>query len=325
MDPLVPVDVDLRGLHFMPLDVNRLRDSQLAISASGDEFRAAVLLWCASWNQIPAASLPSDDQTLAAYAGFGRDLKGWRKVKSGAMRGFVQCDDGRFYHPVVAEKALEAWQERVEFRERQDNDQERVKNYRAEHKALRDALRELGVTMPFDAKISDLRAKLETERKLQTETEPVTPETLQALQDETETVTPVTVARNGPAMAKTGTGTGTGTGTVKAKALDHRADDRARIESDFETRFWPAYPRKVGKANALKAFMKINPDADAVTRMVAAVKLQAQSDQWRRDGGQYIPHPATWLNGRRWEDDPGGSAVNGNAPPSVPDYLAGAV
>lgn len=73
--PLVPVEVDLRGMPFMPLDVARLRDSDLAIEASGDEFRAAVLLWCASWNQVPAGSLPNAEQALAAYAGFGRDVR----------------------------------------------------------------------------------------------------------------------------------------------------------------------------------------------------------------------------------------------------------
>ena len=90
-EPLIAQDVDLRGLPFMPLDVGRLRDSNLAIEASGDEFRAAVLLWCTSWNQVPAGSLPDNDAALASYAGYGRDVKGWKKVRQGAMRGFVAC------------------------------------------------------------------------------------------------------------------------------------------------------------------------------------------------------------------------------------------
>lgn len=93
----------------MPLDVVRLRLSELAASATGDEFRAAVLLWCASWHQVPASSLPSSDTQLAGLAGMGRDWSGWQTVKAMAMHGFVLCADGRFYHPVVAEKALIAW------------------------------------------------------------------------------------------------------------------------------------------------------------------------------------------------------------------------
>ena len=67
LDPLTPQDCDLRDFSFMPLDVVRLRDSTLAIKATGEEFRAAVLLWCASWHQMPAGSLPDDDAELATF------------------------------------------------------------------------------------------------------------------------------------------------------------------------------------------------------------------------------------------------------------------
>ena len=106
--PPVPADLDLRDFQFMPLDVVRLVDSDLTAIASGEEFKAAVLLWCKAWHQIPAASLPNDDRLLAHLAGFGRDLKGWKKVREVALRGFALADDGRLYHPVIAEKANEA-------------------------------------------------------------------------------------------------------------------------------------------------------------------------------------------------------------------------
>ena len=73
--------------------------------------------------------------------------------------------------------------------------------------------------------------------------------------------------------------------------------------NDHFERFWTEYPRKVSKANALKAFNKINPDEDLLTVMIDALKRQRVSPQWTKDGGQFIPHPATWLNGRRWEDE----------------------
>jgi hypothetical protein len=106
--PLVPDDLDLRAFAYMPLDVVRLRDSDIATACDGEEFRAAVMLWCASWHQVPASSLPDDDKILAKLAGFGRDVKAWIKVKKGALRGFVLCTDGRLYHPVIADKANEA-------------------------------------------------------------------------------------------------------------------------------------------------------------------------------------------------------------------------
>ena len=67
--------------------------------------------------------------------------------------------------------------------------------------------------------------------------------------------------------------------------------------------FWGAYPRKTAKANALKSWLKIKPDKPLAQRIILAVREQAKSPQWTRDDGQYIPHPATWLNQRRWEDE----------------------
>jgi hypothetical protein len=120
-EPLVPSDTDLRDFHFMPLDVARLMNSDLVAVASGEEFRAAVLLWCKSWHQVPAASLPTDDRMLAHLAGFGRDLESWRVVKGVALRGFILCDDGRLYHPVIAEKAVEAIEAKRKQRDRTAN------------------------------------------------------------------------------------------------------------------------------------------------------------------------------------------------------------
>jgi hypothetical protein len=78
-----------------------------------------------------------------------------------------------------------------------------------------------------------------------------------------------------------------------------------RVENppaEFE-QFWDAYPRHVGKQAAAKVFAKLAPDDELLGMMLAAVKRQRQSEQWLRDGGQYVPHAATWLNGRRWEDE----------------------
>lgn len=103
----------------MPLDVARLRDSELASNETPEACWGAVLLWCASWHQVPAASMPDDDKWIAKQAGYaqrGKIDKAWADVRAGALRGWVKCDDGRLYHPVVAEKAREAWQAKLEQR-----------------------------------------------------------------------------------------------------------------------------------------------------------------------------------------------------------------
>lgn len=108
--PLVPAECDLRNFQFMPFDVQRLLTSETWILGTGDERAAAITLWMESWHQIPAGSLPNNDRMLAHLSQAGTK---WKRVKAHALRGWVEASDGRLYHPVVAEKALEAWIEKL--------------------------------------------------------------------------------------------------------------------------------------------------------------------------------------------------------------------
>jgi len=129
--PLTPTDCDLRDFAFMPLDVARLRDSDLAALEAPEACWAAVLLWSAAWHQVPAGSVPDDDKWLAKHTGYGRIVKEWTRIREGALRGWVKCSDGRLYHPVVAEKALEAWQAKLEQRWRSEC--ARIKKHNQRH------------------------------------------------------------------------------------------------------------------------------------------------------------------------------------------------
>lgn len=73
--------------------------------------------------------------------------------------------------------------------------------------------------------------------------------------------------------------------------------------AEFEI-FWAAYPRKTVKGAAWKAWQKLNPDQDTQDLILKALIWQRTRHEWVKDGGQYIPHPASWLNGRGWEDEP---------------------
>lgn len=114
-EPLTPPECDLRGMPFMPIEVVRLFDSDVYALSTGDEFKAAFTLWGKAFLQVPAGSLPNDDRILAHLSGAGAR---WAKVRDMALRGWVECSDGRLYHPVVAEKAREAWQARLAQRAR---------------------------------------------------------------------------------------------------------------------------------------------------------------------------------------------------------------
>lgn len=65
--------------------------------------------------------------------------------------------------------------------------------------------------------------------------------------------------------------------------------------------FWHVYPRKVGKLAAWEEWRRLAPKLDDV---LAALAWQRETDQWLRDGGQFIPHPRTYLHQGRWEDEP---------------------
>jgi hypothetical protein len=97
----------------------------------------------------------------------------------------------------------------------------------------------------------------------------------------------------------------------------------ARVSDEQEKlfdRFWDAYPRHVNKKRARELFLKLNPSV--VDAIFQALEIQKKSDAWTKDGGQFIPHPTTWINGKRWEDEPfvGGPGVSR---PSVPSRNPG--
>ena len=70
----------------------------------------------------------------------------------------------------------------------------------------------------------------------------------------------------------------------------------------FDT-FWKSYPRKIGKQAAFKIWKKLNPTKELLAKILTAIEQQKKCEQWQKDGGQYIPHPKTWLNEGRWDDE----------------------
>ena len=69
-------------------------------------------------------------------------------------------------------------------------------------------------------------------------------------------------------------------------------------------RFWALYPNKTGKKKARESWEKLKPSEELTETILNAVSKQKLWPKWQKDGGQYIPNPATWLNQGRWEDEP---------------------
>ena len=88
--------------------------------------------------------------------------------------------------------------------------------------------------------------------------------------------------------------------SVEKTGGEPKRRNASEYSPEFES-FWTAYPRKEAKGSAFKAWQKQKPPLSAC---LSALAWQKKSDQWTKDAGSFIPHPASWINARRWEDEP---------------------
>ena len=93
-------------------------------------------------------------------------------------------------------------------------------------------------------------------------------------------------------------------GVVEAPITPPIAKGSSRAESTARfDRFWGAYPRKVARKKCLAIWLALKLTDEQADQVVAAVKRYCQTDQWQKEGGKFIPHPSTFLNQGRWEDE----------------------
>lgn len=302
-EPLVAPEVDLRDFVFMPLDVVRLRDSDLGVVCTDAEIRAALWLWCAAWHQVPAASLPDDDRVLASMAGFGRGsdaLTRWKEVRQGALRGFVKCVDGRLYHSVIAEKAVEAWNEKQSFRKRREDFKKRQSDRaRARWDGSSNSHSGDGPTPDAQKDDSPRRVAVDVNASAALPSWHVD-------------------ANANAVMPMKGTVKGTVKGTgIKESITSSTAEPLPESEKppsksskvvsyppDFLESFWSLYPRRVNKLDAFKSWKRAVTLAGGGKEAVERIRTAcaAFSEASRGKDPQFIPHPATWLNKGAWEE-----------------------
>lgn len=134
-EPLTNTSHDVSGLDGFMLNTDKLMASELVALATGEEFKAAVCLWCRAWKQVPAGSLPNETKVLAAFSGAGFR---WPKVKDVALRGFILCSDGRLYHKTLCEDVHRAAASKALRRERTKAATEARKNKRDEQRDVSD-------------------------------------------------------------------------------------------------------------------------------------------------------------------------------------------
>lgn len=217
--------------------------------------------------------------------------KAERDAVQQVLSEFFELEDGG-WHNARCDRDIAAFHEMVpEMEAKRENAKERQRRARERRSELFEALRGHNIVPPYDTTTKVLESMLSRVTGAQPTTAPVTPVT----RDNTATHLPPPISQMGenpPPPRKRGS-----------------VHD---FPPGFEA-FWAAYPRKTAKDNAAKAFAKLRPDDRLLAAMLAALELQKAWPQWTKDRGEFIPHPATWLNGRRWEDfDP--TATGGSDP-----------
>ena len=102
----------------------------------------------------------------------------------------------------------------------------------------------------------------------------------------------------------------TGSKTNQEPITNNQEDQKTCAPSACESvaeslfpKFWALYPNKKGKAAAEKVWKKLKVTDDLFTLIAQGLAKQVVCAEWTKDGGQFIPHPSTWLNGKRWEDE----------------------
>lgn len=287
----------------MPLHVARLRDSDLAAEEDPEACWYAVLLWAASWHQLPAASLPDNDAVLTKLIGLGRDLKTFRKHRAGAMRGFVKCADGRLYHPIVAEQAIAAWEGKLRQRWRAECARIKKHNQRHDDDQPQPTFEAFMLTLPESM-------RLPAERPVSEDGDDC-PQGQEELSSGTGGCCP-------PVSSIQGTEIGTETGT--GRLLEEDADASCVSEPDGDQAPPPAKPepwdldldfirlwnaatpearkRAKSKAKAWVEWVKAKRLAPPTTIIAGYIRYKAMDPDVGRTGG---PGLHLWLRDRTWE------------------------
>jgi hypothetical protein len=91
--------------------------------------------------------------------------------------------------------------------------------------------------------------------------------------------------------------------TLKERKKERRKEGKKKdIYAQNFDEFYALYPKKKAKKKAQESWDRLKFDDGLFERIMRSLEEDINSKEWNREGGQFIPFPATWLNQRRWED-----------------------
>lgn len=288
-EPFVSAECDLKDFAFTPIYRARLFGSSFHSHATDSEWRAGVTLWLKSQDQSPAGSLPDDDVELCRLAELGRDLKAWRKLRVGALHGWVTCSDGRLYNKVVAEVVKDQWQGKID---------QRNKTLKARIAALEKRLSQTesaAVKADIESLLQDLRHALSQNQKRS------------VTEDATGTVT---------------ASKGQGQGERQGEGLDKPPIPPRGAERFAE--FWKAYPHRGDhpdpEAPARVEFLRALENGCSVDAIIAGAGAYAAAIRADSVEPRYVLTAKKWLRGGCW--DGAKPQLRADAPAEVTEHYA---
>lgn len=295
-EPPIPEDCDLRNFRYMPLDVQRFIDSKFATTVDPASGFFAIQLWAKSWHQLPAGSLPNDDDQLRALSGCGRDTRLWQSVKEGAMYGWVLHSDNRLYHSALTEFVLDAYDKLLINREKGKKGGRPRKDSGNTTDNQQDNQEKAAVNPQLFHGKAVVNQEKGIEEKREEDNSPYSPPELELEAEEEKTATPNGFACVGESFESV-------------------------VQESFEN-LWDKMPlRKVSKETASKAWKKICTDKRTGERkkqtpepaILQAIRdgadaiLKIMQEQAEHVAGYESPfhrlHLGTYLNGKRWRDE----------------------
>jgi len=223
-------------------------------------------------------ALPDNDKFLAAWASMS--LKQWLKVKANVLTEWLLVDG--FW-------LLPTW-------------------FSIEQPTPKNATNDTDNNVTAKQQRNAERQKRYRERNANRND--VTQESVTRNADSNATVTHSNVTRNANECNESVTN-----GGIKGGDLDLDLNKDLDLDQEFKTKttreasecdarfdeFWIQYPRKENKQGAIKAFKKIKPSEKLFEEILLALSKQKT---WPAFQNGYAPHAATWLNAKRWEDQP---------------------
>lgn len=291
--PPVPDYADLSHFKDFPLDLVRFKGSAFVSKATPEGLLAAMRTWTTSWHQRPAGSLPKDEDFIMKACGYNRNPRGWARVREAALNGWFECQDGRLYHPVVAEKVNEALgrskKAKKAAKARWDEDTEEGQKEGQN-----------GVDRPNIGQSSpDHRANIgQSSGDHQPNVEG--PSRTHIYISDGNSSKPENPS-NPPVSAidgKEGKDGRKNTSSNRPTLFDAQPS-APPPEGDRFVRWYRAYPRHVAKSDANRAFDKLMKAGKAPFESLMAATEAFAAAMVGKDP-QYIPHPATWLNKERF-------------------------